>query len=465
MFRFIKTIFYLSLWLFIHSAYAETADYDEQPSLRQRYRARVEDAKKTEDHNTPEIPLIRVFDRSPAENPEKNNNSIKVDRRGRIIEEPGKNENSDQLQINDSKNEIYEGFLESLIAPPGSELEEIIIKINALDDAQFAEANDRLSPAQFIGLNWLTASLISRTTHLIADRCNDLPSRCLTSSVWEKDNELWAEGLYDHLDQKRIENLQGFKASSGGVFVGYDRNLSEFFPNLRVGAAAGYLHSRLNWLESFGSSWIHHTFLGLYAAYCRNSFNINTSLLGAWQNYRNERTFSILAPGTTARSQYNGASAAFHAGGRYTFFLPQEIELIPFGSMDWIYISQKGFNESNAGSLNLHVQKNGESFLRSEWGIALSRPLCCKWGAFVPKANISWLFLTPISGNRITANLVDSTDSSSVQTTNQWVNQFAAGLELLLWMHNDLSFGGIYKGIFGGAISEQEIRATAIWKF
>jgi outer membrane autotransporter protein len=172
-----------------------------------------------------------------------------------------------------------------------------------------------------------------------------------------------------------------------------------------------------------------------------------------------------LASETTARSQYNGASAAIHAGGRYTFFFQQDIELIPFGSMDWIYISQEGFNESNADSFNLNVKKNGESFLRSEWGVAVSRPFCYSWGTFVPKANVSWLFLTPISGDGITANFEGIADPFTVNTTNRWVNQFAAGLELLLWMNNDLSFGGIYKGIFGSQISEQEVRATAVWKF
>ena len=111
------------------------------------------------------------------------------------------------------------------------------------------------------------------------------------------------------------------------------------------------------------------------------------------------------------------------------------------------------------------VLKNGESFLRSEWGVAASYPICCRWGTLVPKANVSWLFLTPLSGDQIAANFAGMIDSFTVNTTNRWVNQMGAGLELIFWMNNDLSFGGIYKGMFGGPISEQEARATAFWKF
>jgi len=414
---FLKICIFLSFWTFFHPVFSDRGPEKEETFfLRPRYRDRVEEEKNPS----------KTFLKTASEDPQ--------------------------------------SFFNSLKPSSGSDLEKVVVKAKTLENSQIAEFYERISPAQFIGISWANASLLSLIANLTADRCNDSASHRVSSCLWENENELWGEFLFDSLNQHRMDQLQGFKASSNGILMGYDRNLSEVLPNFKVGINAGYAHTHLDWLDSFGNSRVHSTFLGVYAGYCRYGFSFDSSLIGFWQNYHNNRTIDLIEIKETAKSRYNGNSIVFHLGGQYSFFLQQELDLNTFGSIDLLYTSQNSFTESDANTLNLNVKTHGESFLRSELGLSVSRSICCLWGTLVPKINVSWLSLLPLSGNRITSNLKESSEFT-VGTSKQCVNQVATEIQLILWMDNDLSFGGTYKGIFGSEISEQVARGTVFWKF
>lgn len=356
---------------------------------------------------------------------------------------------------------VIQRYLESAPIIPGSDLAGIVQLLNTFSDPQLIDALNRLSPAQFAGNGWASASLIANLNNQVLARGNTLNS-CLPLCPQNNQNGLWIEGVYDNLQQHPIQQLQGFRAISNGLIGGYDLLL---FPSFKLGVAGGHTRTNLRWQDSYGRNKLQTTYLGAYAFCKLDQFQINASFLGGWQQYHNDRT--IIFPGVdrVADSKYNGKVADIHLGLERTICAENGIQMIPFGGVDYIVVRQNQFSEEGALSLNLDVARNSQDFLRSELGVTVTRPFALTWGTIVPKATVSWICLDPLTGGRITGNFTGITEIFTVNTAKRAINLYAPCFELDVWRNNGLGASASYLARLSDEINEQEVCVSLSWRF
>jgi uncharacterized protein with beta-barrel porin domain len=350
-----------------------------------------------------------------------------------------------------------QNYLQRVPITLGSDLANILS--NLTSDPVLADALSRMTPAQYGGISWTTASLLSRANSKLAARGASICS--CTNSFSTGKQEIWLDGLYDDLHQDSIQQLQGFRARSNGIFGGYDLVA---FDQLRVGAAGGYTRTCLNWQESFGKSRIGTGYAGLYASYCPQRYKFDASILGAWQNYHTNREISFPGVDRVAESHSSGSAFTCHLGAERSFFY-EAFELTPFVEADYYLIHQNSLVESGADSLDLNVRNHEDSFFRSNLGFAISRPFCFSWGAIIPEATLSWVWLSPISDNSITAGFIGIADTFTVATTDRAISLASPGFDLMVKLKNGLEISAAYQGNFADRIRDQEVSATLSWHF
>lgn len=353
-------------------------------------------------------------------------------------------------------------FLNSLKAEqfPTPPLEE-----NTLTTQVIPQAGDplsSLSPAQYGAIGWTAASLLWHVNTQLDRRGDPLCDCAFSPALRVQNNQFWMEGTYSCLHQNRIQDLQGFKTRSYGLLGGYDH---DFCGCLKLGAVVGYTRTRAHWQDNFGEFRLRTTYLGAYAAYCKDLYKVRASFVSGWQRYLTDRAIIFSGVNELAESPFKCYSTAYRLNAERKFPILSFLEVIPFAGIDYFNIRQKQFRESDAGVYDLSVDSNRFSFLRTEAGAALSVPICLCWGTIVSKAKLSWAVWNPLSKGNITAHFLNTLIPFTVDTADRSISQFSPGFELSVWHNSGLSITGAYEGAFGGPIQDQEISLTLTAKF
>ena len=187
----------------------------------------------------------------------------------------------------------------------------------------------------------------------------------------------WMSGLGGTGSIGGNTNAGTFTYNFGGVAVGVDRRLDE---HLLLGVAAGYTSGR-QWVSGFaGSGSADNYTAALYASFTRDGFYADA--LAGYAYSDNQLQRSIVIPGLAARTASGRTGAnqflgQVEGGYRIGVYAPAAATVTPFARLQTVAVSQNGFTESGANSLNLGVAQQNTTSVRSVLGadIAASIPL------------------------------------------------------------------------------------------
>lgn len=274
----------------------------------------------------------------------------------------------------------------------------------ALNANQINSAFNQMQPSQFSAVTWtqLENALLIRSSY--SQRLNNLYRKCC--GQWN----FWANGLGQWQHQKtKHHNQFGYNDITGGLTLGTDAYYNDF----RIGAAASYTYSDLHWKESAGDALINSYYGGLYESWNDGCNYINACVLGAYSRYRTSRHLHFGTIDRRAKTDHNSweALASLETG-----VILQEsfcdIDLIPFASIDYVYLSQQGYSERGADSLNLNVRRRNDQLIQSQLGIVFTYctlwECSCKSWIVDPRLSLSYTNQSPLTGNSYRANFVDS---------------------------------------------------------
>ena len=183
-------------------------------------------------------------------------------------------------------------------------------------------------------------------------------------------------------------NAGTFTYNLGGAAVGVDYR---FDPRLLVGLAIGYSSGR-QWVGNFQGTGTTDTYsAALYASFAANGMNgggfYADALAGyAYGDNRLQRVMQI--PGLATRYANGGAGAnqflgQIELGYKVGIYEAAQASITPFARFQAVAASQRGFTEWGADSLNLTVQQQNTTSIRTILGadlaanmpIGLERPL------------------------------------------------------------------------------------------
>ncbi|MCX5786421.1 MAG: autotransporter outer membrane beta-barrel domain-containing protein [Elusimicrobia bacterium] len=307
---------------------------------------------------------------------------------------------------------------------------------------------------------------------------NDL---LLADNLWERGRDrreaaekvktgVWLQGVGEKGDQKEAAERVGFDYNSEGFVAGFDR---EPKPGFFLGLAAAGLKNRLDWTGNGGYATQNTERLAVYAGgFTTNAF-FDLSVAGGSNQTTARRNLNFTGHGynttagadvvdlsiqRTADSSQNGNSLCAHLqGGAVAHLLG--LEASGLGRLSYFNLRQNAFDESGAGSLDLHVNGFRAQTLRTELRLVLSRDLrAAKSRALKPEVAVGWAHSAALDGRHISAGLMDQGEAVTILGDRARTDRFLAGAGLSAELGKNFSLFARYEAETGRGFNSQSIK-------
>jgi autotransporter-associated beta strand protein len=157
----------------------------------------------------------------------------------------------------------------------------------------------------------------------------------------------------------------------GGAAVGMDYR---FDPRFLAGVGVGYTHGT-QWVNSFmGQGWSDSVSVAAYGSFTQAGFYVDA--LAGYAYYSNQLQRQILIPGLQQRTATGSTGAnqflgQIEGGYKLGIYAPASATITPFGRFQISSVTQNGFSESGAQSLNLNVAQQTTNSQRTTIGADL----------------------------------------------------------------------------------------------
>jgi outer membrane autotransporter protein len=279
--------------------------------------------------------------------------------------------------------------------PPTDDLNEVLIPINALTDADAViDAVAQLAPSTPA----LAAPLVTfRGTRLFQnlwlsrlDMCSQVSTpdeekaNCRDS---EPRNGWWLKGFGYYGEQDARGNSTGYDSRILGTMIAYDEPIGL---DTRAGLGFGYARSKIDG-KTFDADTDFDTYQAMaFIGHESGSWFINGSVSFGWNEYSSSR--HIVFPGVdrTADADYSGqaytafASTGFHLSA-------QEFIITPVASLQYTRMHIDDYTETGAGDIDLKVESQDYDFLESGLGVKVERYFSDRNGmSYVPEGHFNW---------------------------------------------------------------------------
>ena len=182
----------------------------------------------------------------------------------------------------------------------------------------------------------------------------------------------WASALGGLGSVAANGNASSLTYNFGGGAAGLDYRLD---PRFLVGFGAGYAAGN-QWVNGFqGRGWTDNVNATVYGSFTQGAFYIDALPGYAYSNNQLQR--QIIIPGLQPRTA-NGSTGANQAlgqvevGYRLGVYAPALATVTPFGRLQAASVTQNGFSEWGANSLDLNVAQQTTNSLRSTLGADLA---------------------------------------------------------------------------------------------
>ncbi len=283
----------------------------------------------------------------------------------------------------------------------------VVNELLFMDPAQFNAALDPLSPADYIAAATATLRNTQYQGQAIGNRLRSLrpammcflqSARCCKTDSCSSDEEcdcpprkdglnafVTPTGLFFSQDP-RGERV-GFQANSAGVLAGADRWLSSEF---LAGMAFAYDHDFLSFRGQGGNGNVNSYRVGPYAAWFRDDWFASAWMAYGYDSNIIRRAVPVGALSLTPQGRYsNNGGTVYLEGGRD--FRRGKLLITPFGSLQYIDLSQGNFTETSGGGSDLRVYAASFNSLRSRMLLQLSRSYAGRRLALTPGLFGGWV--------------------------------------------------------------------------
>ena len=270
----------------------------------------------------------------------------------------------------------------------------------------------------------------------------------LTDGAMFTDRKVWMRPFGSWVDQKNRGDYYGYSGSTGGLVIGADANVAT---GLQMGLAFGYAQANIKGNTPIKSnSYDLDTYQVL--GYGRYELGQGTELefqAGVGMN-KNKGTRLISYAGSTAKSSYESTTASAGLGLRHQLKINSSTTFTPEVRADYGWISDDGYTETGAQSLNLIVKgrdhdqlmlsAGGYASYEVQKGLALRAGLALGYDALNSQARITSAY----SGAPQTTFVTDGIDPSPWQ----FMGSLALVGELANGMQVSATYGASYRQDF-----------------
>ncbi len=286
------------------------------------------------------------------------------------------------------------------ITNPSSDMQTVLNTLEGLSNAQITAALNTMVPIVDAGIldnsgaaldNFIGASLERVLSVLTACASGNSDTTGVSAGDNPQLNGLWAKTYGSYLVQGTRNGIQGYNAWNSGTAVGFDHLLDDTFT---LGISGGYAYGQVNSDANNASTSIQSAQTTLYAGYQGTNIPYFIDAAGsfAYNWYDGSRNIVVGSINRTAKSYYDGQQYGAYLDGGYKFNLGNNLELAPITSIQWNHLAIGSYTETNAGALDLNVNRQSYDTLESGLGASVSTRLKYDWGHFTPELHAKWLY-------------------------------------------------------------------------
>jgi fibronectin-binding autotransporter adhesin len=272
-------------------------------------------------------------------------------------------------------------------------------KLLALTIPEIENAFNQMQPSQFSAMTWtqMENALLVRSGYL----------KHLEGLSCDKGPNTWVDLMGEWQHQGSKGDQFGYNDWTGGVSLGSDTR----YNNFRWGGSASYTYSTVDWKKKAGNGHINSYYGGLFGGWSDHKRYVNISTLGAYSQYQTSRHIHFTGLDRRAHAHHNGweALTGIEAG---IYSELKHFKMGPFARVDYIYLSQQEYDESDAKSLNLHVDSRQDQLIQSEAGVVFTRRIPCgtdrMQASWTPRLELSYINQTPLGKSHYHAQFTGS---------------------------------------------------------
>ena len=184
-----------------------------------------------------------------------------------------------------------------------------------------------------------------------------------TSQTWTT----WAQGYGLGGNFAGDGNAGGLNYRLGGTLFGVERWIGE---NTMIGVLGGYAGTSVGNRQDGSSAQINAYQVGLYELHRQDNLYLSNIDAIGYNSYNVSRPLTIGNIQQTASGSSSGNQWAHYTEGGMNFDF-DELRLQPFLGLQYMYLDQRGYNESGAGSLDLITSGQIINSVRSNFGARL----------------------------------------------------------------------------------------------
>lgn len=270
-------------------------------------------------------------------------------------------------------------------------------------------------------------------------------------------NRVWAGGFGSWTRQEDRGNQFGYKYSSGGAIIGYDRDVGDFV----FGATTAYSDGTVKNNEGFTETDVDTLNIGFYGSYNHPSGFFVDGNLGFGYSWNKVRTDDVITGGRR-EGKYHAYSLQTGADLGYRFELGG-IRLIPSVGAHYTHVQQKSWSEKvqDASMLANWFRRSKDNYLAIPVALKINKTfLFGNSVAVTPEVRGAWISEVGATQARVRVGYVGSRDSARLYGVDSGRGHGLIGLgvkarfayNLDAFVDYNLEFRGSYKNhnLMGG---------------
>jgi uncharacterized protein with beta-barrel porin domain len=343
------------------------------------------------------------------------------------------------------------GTVLDTITNPSADMTTILNTMDGLSSSQVAAALDTMVPEVDAGVLNTTTAVLNNFVGVAMDRVEkvltiakaaDSAATGVSAGEAGKINGIWGKGYGSYLTQRTRNNIAGYDAWNAGTALGIDHLFAD---NITLGISGGWAYGNVDSDVNNANTYINSAQTTIYGGYSNPDLPYFIDAAGsfAYNWYNGQRDINIGGVILrTANASYDGQQYGVYVGGGYKINLTKNIEFTPLVSLQWNHLSLESYTETEAGALNLTVNRQGYDQLLSGVGARIASPIKFKWGTFTPEAHGKWFYDFIGDPFAVSSNFNGGGASFGSNGCKPALNSFNAGGQMIFDFKNDVSIIG-----------------------
>jgi outer membrane autotransporter protein len=343
--------------------------------------------------------------------------------------------------------------------PAGSDLASLFAELGTLSLSPLEKALNQLQPAFY--KNFILAQQ-ENTIHVREGFTNRLEvlfeARCPKNrtyskepyGVWEEQKRpsmFWGNAIGYASDQGGSGERSGYEATTGGFIAGFDYAASDHFV---CGLGGAYTYTHVDIKESHGDGHINSYYGSLYGSLFGKHFFFDGVLMYGFDQFNESRKIHFGTIHRKAHTDHNGNQFTAHLYGGVIFQVGRAAQLLPFLSVDYLFLHEQGFTEHGAKSLDLKVDRSDDTLLRSEGGLRFTTCVVKERSKWIPELSVSAIRESRFNGRHYRAHFKGEPCAMVVRGLYPDRTLFSPAVSLTgLLCDDQLSLSLRYEGEFG----------------